>query len=86
MRLAIEKQYDVAVLFSQDQDLAEVVTDVKQIAKLQARWIKIACAYPVANQPAVSRGINNTDWLPMGQAFYNACLDLRDYRPKKIRT
>ena len=86
VRLAIEKQYDVAVLFSQDQDLAEVVTDVKHIAKLQERWIKIACAYPAGNQSTISRGINNTDWLPMDQAFYDACLDFRDYRPKNIRS
>lgn len=85
IRLAIERQYDVAVIFSQDQDLAEVVADVRQIAKLQERWIKIACAYPAGNQATVTRGINNTDWLPMDQAFYDACLDMRDYRPKNIK-
>jgi uncharacterized LabA/DUF88 family protein len=85
VRLAIEKQYDVAVLFSQDQDLAEVITDVRQIAKLQERWIKIACAFPLGSEATASRGINNTDWLPMDKAFYDACLDMRDYRPKNIR-
>jgi hypothetical protein len=44
--LARKKQFDVALIFSQDQDLQEVVQEIWDIAKEQDRWIKIACAFP----------------------------------------
>ena len=75
-------QYDVALIFSQDQDLSEVADEVRSISVSQNRWIKVACAFPVS--PAVSnpRGINRTDWVPIDRATYDACLDPNDYRPK----
>ena len=30
----------------QDQDMSEVVDEIKKIARFQKRWIKVACAYP----------------------------------------
>ncbi len=82
VRLARERQYDVAVIYSQDQDLAEVVEEVKAIAREQARWIKLACAFPSGPEASAWRGIDGTDWFRMDAAFYNACLDPRDYRAK----
>jgi len=54
VRLAREDAYDVAVLFSQDQDLSEVADEVKAISIAQQRWIKVACAYP-ASPPLARR-------------------------------
>ena len=82
VRLARVGQLDVAVIFSQDQDLAEVVREVKEIARDTNRWIKVVSAYPTGPAATVQRGINGAEWYPMDQAFYDACLDLRDYRPK----
>ena len=82
VRLARKRQYDVAVIYSQDQDLAEVVDEVKEIAKEQDRWIKLVCAFPSGPRATARRGINGTDWFRMDEAFYNACLDPRDYRPR----
>ncbi len=82
-RLARQAQFDVAVIFSQDQDLAEVVDEVKDIAQASARWIKVASAFPAGAAATSRRGINGAEWFPMDQAFYDACLDHRDYRPKK---
>lgn len=83
IRKAHEKVYDVALVFSQDQDLSEVADEVRVIAKEQNRWLKIACAYPLSPTTRNRRGINRTDWIPVSRAVYDGCLDQRDYRPKK---
>jgi NYN domain len=77
------KQFDVAVVYSQDQDLAEVVEEVREISIEQDRWIGVACAFPSGPSATASRGIDKTKWFRMDQAFYDACLDPHDYRPKK---
>jgi len=80
--LAHRKAYDVALVFSQDQDLSEVADEIRQIAQEQGRWIKIACAFPFSPASSNRRGINGTDWIRIDRATYDACLDPRDYRPK----
>ena len=83
IRLARQGQYDVAIIFSQDQDLAEVCQEVRDIAQTMQRWLKVACAFPSGPKASSTRGITGADWFPMDQTFYDACLDPRDYRPPK---
>lgn len=83
VRLARQGQVDVAVIFSQDQDLAEVAEEIRQIAQSTKRWLKVVCAFPSGPNATAKRGIEGTDWFRMDQQFYDACLDPRDYRPKK---
>lgn len=83
VKMARENRYDVAVLFSQDQDLSEVVAEVKSVSINQDRWIKIACAFPVSPTYQNSRGIDRTDWIKIDRITYNRCLDPNDYRLKK---
>ena len=85
VRLARDGQLDVAVIFSQDQDLAEVVVEIKRIARNAGRWIKVVSAFPSGPRATVKRGLEGTDWYRMDQAFYDVCLDHRDYRPKNFR-
>ena len=85
VRLARTSRLDVAVIFSQDQDLAEVVREVKDIARDAGRWIKVVSAYPAGPAATAKRGIDGADWYRMEQTFYDACLDERDYRPKSGR-
>lgn len=75
-------EFDVALIFSQDQDLSELASLTRLVASFQNRWIKIASAFP--DDPAASnrRGINHTDWCPINKATYDSCIDPRDYRPK----
>jgi uncharacterized LabA/DUF88 family protein len=84
IRMAHRNEYDVAILFSQDQDLSEAANEIRTISVEQQRWIKIACAFPYAEH-ANSRGINSTDWIRITKATYDLCIDPRDYRPKSAR-
>lgn len=82
VRYELEDRYDVALIFSQDQDLSEAVEDIKKISALNSRWIKVACAFPVSPTVAKPRGINGTDWIKIDRITYDACLDRNDYRGK----
>jgi hypothetical protein len=82
VRLVLDGACDVALLFSQDQDLSEVADEVRLISRRQDRWIKVASAFPVSPTSRNRRGVNRTDWIAIDRALYDACLDARDYRPK----
>ena len=89
VRLAVElvqatyKQlYDVAIIVSQDADLAPAVALAREIAQEQNRSIDIESAFPLV--PGRRHfGIPNTTWVPIDKATYDTCLDLSDYRPPK---
>ncbi|MFA5975992.1 MAG: NYN domain-containing protein [Elusimicrobiota bacterium] len=75
VRAVHRNECDVALLFSQDQDLSEVADEVRLIAHEQRRWIKIASAFPFSPTVHNKRGINKTDWIPIDRTAYDACLD-----------
>ncbi len=80
--LARQNAYDVALVFSQDQDLAEVAEEIRAISREHNRWIHIASAFPVAPKQN-TRGIQKTDWTPFDKVLYDSCIDPKDYRPKR---
>lgn len=80
LRLGFHRQYDVALLFSQDQDLAEAAVEIQSLAQQQRRWIKIASAFPGSARARNTRGIDRTDWISVSKQTYDECLDYRDYR------
>lgn len=84
VRMALDKAYDVALIFSQDQDLSEVADEIRAISQLQNRWIQVASAFPVSSATTNKRGINKTTWITIDQSLYDLCIDPADYRPKKI--
>jgi uncharacterized LabA/DUF88 family protein len=77
---AVRDEYDVAIVFSQDQDLSEVADEIRVIAHQQNRWIQMACAYPVSPTIVNKRGINGTEWIKIDRQTYDACVDPKDYR------
>ena len=83
IRGAHRAEYDVALVFSQDQDLSEAAAEIRVIAHEQNRWIKAVSSYPVSPTVRNRRGIDKTDWFPIDRALYDSCTDPRDYRPKK---
>ena len=80
--LAWQGAYDAAIIFSQYQDLSEVSREIRDIARRQDRWIKIASAFPVSPVTPKRKGINWTDWIQIDRATCDRCIDPRDYRPK----
>ena len=85
VRMVRTKVLDVVLLFSQDQDFSELADEVKTMSQEQGRWVKIASAFPISRSTKNRRGINHTDWIEIDRAMYDACLDTRDYRPKRSR-
>ena len=83
IRLAHRSAFDVALIFSQDQDLSEVAAEIREIAREQSRWIKVASAFPWSPTSRNVRGIDKTDWIRIDRATYDACVDRRDYRAKR---
>jgi uncharacterized LabA/DUF88 family protein len=84
MGMAMRNEYDVAVVFSQDQDLSEVADEIPVIARQQGRWIRIACAFPISPTARNRRGINHTQWIQIDRKTYDACIDPKDYRPPRV--
>jgi uncharacterized LabA/DUF88 family protein len=80
IRFAHRAEYDVALIFSQDQDLSEVAQEIRVIAREQDRWIKVACAFPSSPSSSNRRGINGMDWIRIDRRIYDRCLDPRGYR------
>lgn len=83
IRMAHAGEYHVGIIFSQDQDLSEAAKEIRSIAREHGRWIELACAFPLSPTTRNRRGIDRTDWIPIDRETYDACLDRRDYRPKK---
>ena len=83
VRMARNAELDVAVIFSQDQDLAEVAQEVRDISRSADRWLKVVSAFPYGPGATSTRGIDRTDWFRMDREFYDSCLDPRDYRPRR---
>lgn len=80
IRGVLDNRFDVALIFSQDQDLSEVASEIKIIAGQQKRWILMASAFPVSPSTENTRGINKTHWIKIDRAMYDTCLDPNDYR------
>lgn len=55
VRFGRQGLYDVALVFSQDQDISEATEEVKRQARGVDRWVKVACAFPDPN------GVQTTD-------------------------
>ncbi len=71
-------EYDVALLFSQDDDFKEVAEEVRAIARERQCWIKIVSAFP-SDGSRRCRGVDKTDWMPFDEALYNSCRDAGKY-------
>ena len=82
IRMAHHKRYDIALIFSQDQDLSEVATEIREISREQSRWMKVASAFPVSPTSRNLRGVEKTDWVAFDRTLYDSALDMRDYRLK----
>jgi hypothetical protein len=80
IRMARKNEFDVAMLFSQDNDFSEVAVEIRAISKEYDRWIKIASAFPSNLANRKNKGVRKTDWLRISKEDYDSCIDTADYR------
>ena len=83
VRMTYRQQYDVAVVFSQDQDLSEAVKEMKAIAKEQERWVEIYSAFPISDSTRNRDPIGGARRFEIHQAIYDSCIDPGDYRSRR---
>ncbi|MFW2446598.1 MAG: NYN domain-containing protein [Qipengyuania pacifica] len=82
VRMARRDELTAAIIYSQDQDLNEVVSEIEAIGALKGIEIKLACAFPTSPQSDFDRGVMNTQWLRFDKQLYDRCIDDRDYFPR----
>lgn len=79
IRFFREGQYDAALVFSRDKDLAEAVEEVKRLAG-GPKAVTLASAFPSAD--GSGNGIPGTISIPISRAEYDSCRDPRNYFPR----
>lgn len=73
VRLALDRRMDMAVIFSQDNDFAEVAREVMHIGDLGGHRIGLVSAYPVGPGTLNKRGIARTDWIRFNRTDWDRC-------------
>jgi uncharacterized LabA/DUF88 family protein len=79
IRMAQKGEYDIALLFSQDQDLSEVAVELRKISKERNIFLNMASAFPKNFNTKYRRGINKTYWHPISKSEYDSCIDPNRY-------
>ena len=83
VRATYERQYEDAIIVSQDWDFGPAVRLAKEIAKAQNRRLSFESCFPLGPGSHSRRGVPGTTWIPIDQATYDSCRDPRDYRPRR---
>ncbi|MFA5141242.1 MAG: NYN domain-containing protein [Elusimicrobiota bacterium] len=73
IRLCHDRAYDIALLFSQDQDLSEAADEVRALGHAQGRRVEVVSAFPSSPVYANKRGIDRTDWIRIDPEAYSRC-------------
>jgi hypothetical protein len=68
IRLTHRNEFDVAVNFSQDQDLAGAVTGVREVAKDHQRHMEMIGAFPFSSQTTNPQPISGTTAFQLGKS------------------
>ena len=86
VRDVFDQLSDAVVIFSQDQDLLEAVSESKKIGKKQNRNILFFSAFPYPDSPLplYKQGIHGTNWIKISETDYNQCIDSRNYKTPLI--
>ena len=73
VKLAHQNEYDIGIIFSQDQDLAEAVQEVWDIVKRQARSIELYFAFPVSSSTRNTAPIRGTKAIEiLAELYFNS--------------
>jgi len=82
VRATYQRQYEAAIIVSQDWDFGPAVRLAKEIAKAQGRRLMFESCFPLGPGSHSRRGVPGTSWIPIDQTTYDGCRDSRDYRPR----
>ena len=82
VRMARRDQLTSAIIYSQDQDLNEVVAEIEAIGEFKGIEIKLASAFATSPASDFDRGIDRTQWLRFDKDMYDRCVDESDYFPR----
>ena len=82
VKATYDRQYEAAIIVSQDWDFGPAVRLAKEIARAQDRRLVFESCFPLGPGSHSRRGVPGTTWMPIDQATYDACRDARDYRPR----
>jgi uncharacterized LabA/DUF88 family protein len=80
IRLTYRKEFDVGLIFSQDQDLSEAVTEIREIARAERRTVELFCTFPRSANSTNTAPIRGTTAFEIDRSLYDACLDRSNYR------
>ncbi len=75
--------FDVALLFSQDQDFSELADELKRIATELNRELEVTSVYPWSERLQPASGIRGTVALPVSKGEFARALD--DAQNRKLR-
>lgn len=77
LSLARRGEFDAALLFTQDGDLAELVQELVSLRQETQRWLVVDSAFPLG----AGYGVPGTRPFPFDKALYDACIDPVNYFP-----
>jgi len=80
VHLTYEKQFDTALIISQDRDFEPAIRLSKRIAESQNRRIEFESHYIIGQGKSSDRGIPGTIWKPIDKTTFDSCCDANDYR------
>lgn len=75
--------FDVALLFTQDQDFAELASEIKALAREDGRWVQVASAFP--DKGTGRGGVYGTLPIVIDQETFAQALDTAENRQRRLR-
>ncbi len=74
--------FNVALIFSQDQDFAELASEIKSLARQEGRWVQVASAFP--DKGTNKSGVHGTLPIAIDQETFARVLDSAENRQRRI--
>ena len=75
-----QNAFDVALLFSQDQDFSELAAELKSIARDEKRTVQVVSAFPASEKTPATNGISGMIPVPLDEALFSKVLDTPENR------
>jgi uncharacterized LabA/DUF88 family protein len=80
-----QNAYDVALVFSQDQDFSELAAELKSIGREEKRDVHVVSAFPTSEKAPAVTGVSGMAPVPLDEALFKTVLDTPENR-RRIHT